>query len=154
MGSYFENFTDDQLLKYARYTKKVLGNKWNIPFIDFYNGIFEGERLYTLLHNPISWKLSRFDIEYLYYILNNNNLEEGITDKPDLEMVYPSFIVKERVYVTTTYTGEVETYIPNDIDSGYMYALQDSDDIEPWDWEENEREETDRDSYDTEFELY
>ena len=154
MGSKFENFPDDQLLKYARYTKKVFGDNYNIPFIDFYNNIFENDRLYKLIHNPINWLLSRFDVEYLYYILNNNNLEEGITDKPDLEMVYPSFIVKEKVWVTTTYTGEVETYIPNDIDSGYMYALQDSDDIEPWDWEEDEREETDRESYDTEFELY
>ena len=154
MGSHFEKFPEDQLLKYARYTKKVFGDNYNIPFIDFYNNIFENDRLYKLIHNPINWLLSRFDIEYLYYILNNNNLEEGITDKPDLEMVYPSFIVKEKVWVTTTYTGEVETYIPNDIDSSYMYALQDSDDIEPWDWEEDEREETDRESYDTEFELY
>jgi hypothetical protein len=153
MGSKFENFPDDQLLKYTRYTKKVFGDNYNIPFIDFYNNIFENDRTYKLIHNPINWLLSRFDIEYLYYILNNNNLEEGITDKPDLEMVYPSYIVKERVYVTTTYTGEVETYIPGDIDSGYMYALQESDDIEPWYWEEEKREETDRDSYDTEFEL-
>jgi hypothetical protein len=153
MGSKFENFPDDQLLKYTRYTKKVFGDNYNIPFIDFYNNIFENDRTYKLIHNPINWLLSRFDIEYLYYILNNNNLEEGITDKPDLEMVYPSYIVKERVYVTTTYTGEVETYIPSDIDSGYMYSLQESDDIEPWYWEEEKREETDRDSYDTEFEL-
>ncbi len=153
MGSHFENFTDDQLLKYAKYAKKSLGDKWNIPFIDFYNEIFENERPYKLLHNPISWELSRFDIEYLYYILNYNNLEEGITDKPELDMVYPTYIVKERVYTKTTYTGEVETYIPNDIDSGYMYALHDSEDIDPWDWEVDDRMETDSDITDTDFEL-
>ena len=153
MGSYFENFTDDQLLKYARYVKKVLGNKWNIPFMDFYLEIFENDRSYNLVHNPISWKLSRFDIEYLYYILNNNNLEEGITDKPELEMVYPSFITRSRVYVKTTYTGEVDTYIPNDIDGSYMYALKDSDDIDPWDWEIDDRLEVDSETYDTDFEL-
>lgn len=153
MGSHFENFTDEQLLKYARYAKKALGNKWNIPFIDFYNEIYENEKLYTLLHNPITWKLSRFDIEYLYYILNYNNLEEGITDKPGLDTVYPSWITKERIYTRTTYIGEVETYIPNDIDEGYMYTLYDSHDIDPWDWDVNDRTETDSDIYDTEFEL-
>jgi len=153
MGSNFENFTDDQLLKYARYIKKSLGDKCNVPFIDFYNEIFENERQYTLLHNPISWRLSRFDIEYLYYILNYNNLEEGITDKPEIEMVYPSWITTERVYVKITYVGEVETYIPNDIDSGYMYALHDSEDIDPWDWEVDDRMETNGDITDTEFEL-
>jgi hypothetical protein len=105
MGSKFENFPDDQLLKYTRYTKKVFGDNYNIPFIDFYNNIFENDRTYKLIHNPINWLLSRFDIEYLYYILNNNNLEEGITDKPDLEMVYPSFIVKEKIWETTIRTG-------------------------------------------------
>ncbi len=67
MGSHFENFTDDQLLKYAKYAKKSLGDKWNIPFIDFYNEIFENERPYKLLHNPISWELSRFDIRHVYH---------------------------------------------------------------------------------------
>jgi hypothetical protein len=153
MASRFENFSDEQLLKYVTYAKKVLGSKWTVPFIDFYNNIFERDREYTLLHNPINWKLSRYDVEYLYYILHYNNLEEGINDRPSLDEVYPEYITKERVYVTVTRSGELNTYIPNDIDSGYMYALEDSGDIDPFDWNVTNKHERDFDISDSYYEL-
>ena len=153
MESRFENFSDEQLLKYVIYVKKILGNKWNVSFIDFYNNIFESNREYTLLHNPINWKLSRFDVEYLYYILHYNNLEEGISDRPSLDEVYPEYITEERVYVTVTRSGEVQTYLPNDIDSGYMYALEDSGDIDPGYWDITNKYEKDFDIRDSYYEL-
>ena len=153
MASRFENFSDEQLLKYATYTKKVLGSKWKIPFIDFYNSIFENDREYTLLHNPINWKLSRYDVEYLYYILHYNDLEEGINDRPSLYDVYPEYITEERVYTKITRSGELDTYIPNDIDSGYMYALEDSGDIDPYYWDITNKDERDSDINDSYYEL-
>ena len=153
MASRFENFSDEQLLKYATYTKKVLGSKWNIPFIDFYNNIFEYDREYTLLHNPINWKLSRYDVEYLYYILHYNDLEEGISDRPSLFTTHPEYITEERVYVKVTRSGEVQTYVPNDIDSGYMYALEDRGDIDPWDWDITNKDARDSDISDSYYEL-
>lgn len=153
MASRFENFSDEQLLKYVVYTKKIINNKWNVPFIDFYNNIFESDREYTLLHSPINWKLSRYDIEYLYYILHNNNLEEGINDRPSLDEVYPEYITDERVYVRITRSGELDTYIPNYIDSGYMYALEDSGDIDPSYWDITNKDERDFDIRDSYYEL-
>lgn len=153
MASRFENFSDEQLLKYVTYAKKILGDKWKVPFIDFYNNIFESDRKYTLLHNPINWKLSRYDIEYLYYILHYNNLEEGISDRPSLDEVYPEYITEERVYVKVTRSLELDTYIPNDIDYGYMYALEDSGDIDPFSWDITNKVERDFDISDSYYEL-
>jgi hypothetical protein len=153
MASRFENFSDEQLLKYAVYTKKILNNKWNVPFIDFYNNIFESDREYTLLHSPINWELTRYDVEYLYYILNYNDLDYGVNDRPSLDEVYPEYITKERVYVTITRSGEVDTYLPNDIDSGYMYALEDSGDIDPNYWDVTNKDERDSDIHDSYYEL-
>jgi hypothetical protein len=151
--SKFENFSDKQLLKYAVYAKKVLGDKWTVPFIDFYNNIFESDREYTLLDNPINWKLSRYDVEYLYYILHYNDLEEGISDRPSLFTTYPEYITEERVYVKVTRSRGVQTYVPNDIDSGYMYALEDSGDINPWDWDIIDKDERDSDINDSYYEI-
>jgi hypothetical protein len=153
MTSRFENFSDEQLLKYATYAKKVLGNEWNIYFIDFYNNILENEKPYKLLHNPINWMLSRLDLEYLYYILRYNELEEGINDRPSIDTAYPEYKTEERTYITVTRSGKVETYIPDDIDSGYMYALEDGGVIDPWYWDVTYKEEGDSDTLDSYYEL-
>jgi hypothetical protein len=147
--SKFENFSDKQLLKYAVYAKRVLGGKWTASFIDFYRNIFESDSEYTLLNNPINWELSRYDVEYLYYILHYNDLEEGISDRPSLFTTYPEYITEERVYVKFTRSREVKTYVPNDIDSEYMYALEDSEDINPWDWDIIDKDQRDSDITDS-----
>jgi hypothetical protein len=62
------------------------------------------------------------------------------------------FNTKERQIVYTTHTGELLTYVPDDVDQSYLYFLKDNEEIHPWDWE-SDTDYGDSDYIDDEFEY-
>jgi len=158
MDSKFERLTNDQLLKYFRYAKGIL--KSNIPTInntldlsDFYNNIMDSDQS-SKLGAPLGRELTRFDIEYMYYIIKNNDIDVKIIKRPELTTIYPDFVSSETVRIHYTRSGEVETYVPDDVDSSYLHLLQDIDEIDPWYWDQTDTDERgDSDISDTWFNV-
>ena len=94
----------------------------------------------NLLFSPMGGNYDRLDIEYLYYLLSNNEKEHLITpgidiDRPQLEEMDVTYHLEEKQYVTTSYNGSIETYISNDITEYYLTELKSNDEIDPYYWD-------------------
>lgn len=152
MASRLERLNDEQLLKYARYAEGIVGTINNTSISDFANEIINTD-YERKLANPLGGKLTRYDLEYIFYILNYNDLDQGIQDRPQLSDVSVDFVTDERVYVEYTRTGEVESYLDRDLDSGYMYYLQDIGELDPYDWDITGKDEKDWDTRDSWFNV-
>lgn len=150
--SIFENFSDKQLIKYMKYAMQFIDN---IEADDIQNFYWELEGTVELkqLSAPVGRTLERLDIEYIYYLINNNeNFEGESINRPKLEEMEIRFITKERQIIYTTYTGELLTYVSEDVDQSYLYHLKDSDEFDPWDWE-SDTDYGDSDYIDDEFDY-
>ena len=131
-NSVFETFSDKQMIKYMKYASPILGQlSLNLDvFVDEIYGQSEKQ-----LAAPIGGSLSRLDKEYLFYVYSkNNNFNTENIDRPKLNEMDIQFIVKERQISYTTHSGTLLTYVSDDVDSGYLYHLKDSDEIDPWEW--------------------
>jgi|LakMenEpi03Aug12_release.lakeMendotaPanAssembly.Ray.scaffolds.fasta_scaffold367676_3 hypothetical protein len=150
-NSVFETFSDKQLIKYMKYAMQFIDINYN-DLQNFYWGL-EGTVELKQISAPVGRALGRLDIEYIYYlIINNENFEgEGI-NRPKLEEMEIRFNTKERQIVYTTHTGELLTYVPDDVDQSYLYFLKDNEEIHPWDWE-SDTDYGDSDYIDDEFEY-
>lgn len=150
--SIFENFSDKQLIKYMKYTMQFIDNIVSDDIQNFYWGLEDTVEL-KQLSAPVGRTLKRLDIEYIFYLINNNeNFEGESINRPKLEEMEIFFNVKERQIVYTTYTGELLTYVPKDVDQSYLYHLKDIDEISPWDWE-SDADYGDSDYIDDEFDY-
>jgi hypothetical protein len=151
-NSVFETFSDKQLIKYMKYAMQFIDK---IDYNDLQNFYWELDGTVELkqISAPVGRTLGRLDIEYIYYlIINNENFEgEGI-NRPKLEEMEIRFNTKERQIVYTTHTGELLTYVPDDVDQSYLYFLKDNEEIHPWDWE-SDTDYGDSDYIDDEFEY-
>jgi len=157
--SIFENLSDEQLIKYLKYVHS------KIDFIDgYYNSLdvfytdlqdIRGGKEKQIILSPLGKSsLDRLDIEYLYEILLNNNLEslnEGNLDRPQLKTQTVEFVTEERQWIQYTRQEDVETY--TDLDKNYLYELRSQDEIEPWDWEIIDKDVRDSDIDDWWFEV-
>lgn len=134
MGSKLEQLPDEQIKKYMKFVFSVIKDDEFQDPEDFY----QYDKL-SQLFSPIGGNFNRLDIEYLYYLLSNNEKEDLITpgtdiDRPELEEMDVTFNLDERQYVTTSYYGSIETYIYSDITPSYLYDLKANDEIDPYEW--------------------
>ena len=150
--SIFENFSDKQLIKYMKYAMQFIDN---IDADDIQNFLWELDSTIELkqLSAPLGRTLERLDREYIFYLINNNeNFEGESINRPKLEEMEIRFNTKERQIVYTTHTGELLTYVPDDVDESYLYFLKDNEEIHPWDWE-SDTDYGDSDYIDDEFDY-
>jgi hypothetical protein len=153
MGSVLERFSDSQLNKYMKYFDTIVTNTFS-DIDDFYRNIMWDKQLRGKLRAPLGIPdLDRLDIEYLYYLLENNSEGGPYDDRPQLEEQEVNWVTRERVIVEHTYTGEIETYLSGSLEGSYLMALKDEDVIDPWDWEETDRDDGDGDMIDEWFDV-
>ena len=146
--SIFENFSDEQLIKYLKYVHSKINflDDYDDDLHSFYLDFME-DNVRNIILAPLGNKeLDRLDIEYLYELLLNNDsesLNEGFLDRPQLKTETIEFVSEERLWVRYTREDDVETY--TDLKQDYLIDLKDVGDIDPWDWEI-----VDKDHYDGE----
>jgi len=111
MGSMLENYKDVDIKRYMKIVFSIIKDDEFQDPEDFY----QYDKL-KLLFSPMGGNYDRLDIEYVYYLLSNNEKEHLITpgidfDRPKLEDIDVTYHFEERQYVTTSYNGSIETYI-------------------------------------------
>lgn len=132
MGSRLENISDEQLKKYMKYVYKVIGD---LEF-DGPNELYYYDNLSTIF-SPFGGNVDRLDVEYLYYVLKNNPFyfKEGYPiNRPTLVDHDLTYTVRESQVVEVYYTGEIETYIPEDLEEKYLTNLTYDMIINPRTW--------------------
>ena len=155
MASKLEKFSDNQLIKYMKFVfQSVPGEYLGGDIDDFYNGL-KNEGYKKKLGAPFGGQFSRFDVEYLYYLLKNNdssNYESGSIDRPTLEDVDIRLNQYERQWVTYTYFGNIDTYLPDDLNGYYLEELRQEDEFDPYNWDVD-TETTDSEVNDSEWDI-
>ena len=132
MGSRLENISDEQLKKYMKYVYKVIGD---LEF-DGPNELYYYDNI-TTLFSPFGGNIKRLDVEYLYYVLKNNPFyfKEGYPiNRPTLVDHDLTYTVRESQVVEIYYNGEIETYIPEDLEEKYLTNLTYDMIINPRTW--------------------
>lgn len=132
MGSRLENISDERLKKYMKYVYKVIGD---LEF-DGPNELYYYDNISTIF-SPFGGKVDRLDVEYLYYVLKNNPFyfKEGYPiNRPTLVDHDLTYTVRESQVVEIYYNGEIETYIPDDLEEEYLMNLADDLIINPRTW--------------------
>lgn len=153
MGSIFERLSDEQLNKYMKYFNTVVTYRFS-DMEDFYQNIIWNEKLSNKLRAPLGIRdIDRLDLEYLYYLLENNPDNGPYLRRPQLNEISVDWVTEERVRIKYTRTGDIETYIPDNIDSSYLQTLKSDDYINPWDWELTDEDSYDSDIYDDYFDV-
>ena len=153
MGSVLERFSDSQLNKYMKYFTTIVTNTFS-DIDDFYQNIMFDKQLRNKLRAPLGIPdLDRLDIEYFYYLLENNPEGGPYDDRPQLEEQEVNWVTRERVYVERTHTGEIETYLSGSLEGSYLMTLKDEEEIDPWGWEETDRDDDDGDMIDDWFDV-
>jgi hypothetical protein len=145
--SKFERLSDDQLIRYGKFVLGIL-NEYEIRHGNlgyFYKTLNESNPASKKILGPFGGSMSRLDIEYLYYVLNNNDFESDTLDRPRLSIGTYDFKMDETVYRTVTLTGDVDSYCPEDVDPQYLDELKDDGVIDPYDWEIRNTQEHDSD---------
>lgn len=151
--STFEKVSDSQLKKYLQFVYRLLGNTTFDNITECYDNIV-GSQLEKKLAGPLGLsELSRLDIEYLYYLLVNNDPENETFDRPQLGEQPVDWVVVEKIRIKTTRSNDLLTYVQGDIDEEYLNALRMNDDIEPYDWEVIDKDEEGDDIIDDYFEI-
>jgi|688.fasta_scaffold557815_2 hypothetical protein len=158
--SKFERIGDDGLIRYRNHVKKLLseagiGFEDISDFYSFLNSNYRTEHsgLKKSIMSPMGGSFKRTDIEYLYYILYVPNQDDGKITRPTFEYKEIEYISEERILTRITRSGGIDTYIPDNLDSGYLFDLRGSGDFEPYDWDETDREELDWDQRDDWFDF-
>ena len=154
MESVLERLSNDQLNKYMAYFNKLTQNIQYGDMDDFYNEIIYDDQLRNKIKAPLGINdLDRLDLEYLYYLLNNNPEDGPYVRRPQLEEEEVNWVIRERVYVETTRTGEIETYLLGSLENNYLQTLKDVDDIDPWNWEVTDKDDLDGEVTDEWFDV-
>jgi hypothetical protein len=158
--SKFERIGDDGLIRYRNHVKKLLsesgiGFEDISDFYSFLNSNYRTEHsgLKKSIMSPMGGSFKRTDIEYLYYILYVSNQDDNKITRPTFEYKEVEYISEERILTRITRSGGIDTYIPDNLDGGYLFDLRGSGDFEPYDWDETDREELDWDQRDDWFDF-
>ena len=152
--SVLERLNDEQLNKYMAYFNKLTQNIEYSDLGTFYQNITDNEQLKNKIKAPLGIPdLDRLDIEYFYYLLENNPEGGPYDDRPQLEEEEVNWVTKERVYVEKTHTGEFETYLSGSLEGSYLMTLKNEDEIDPWDWDVTDSFEDDGDMIDEWFDI-
>ena len=152
--SVLERLSDDQLNKYMAYFNKITQDMSYRDLGDFYDNIMYNDQLSNKLRIPLGVRdLERLDIEYIYYLLENNPEGGPYTRRPQLETKTVGYVTEERKRVRYTRTGDVETYAIDAIDNSYLDTIKGDDYIDPWEWDVTDEDERDNDLYDDWFDV-
>jgi len=136
MGSVLEKLSDEQLNKYMAYFNKLTQDIRYSDLDDFYQKIIYDDQLINKIKAPLGiGTLDRLDIEYLYYLLEQNGDDGPYVNRPQIDTVEIDYVTEEKVYIRYTRTGQIETYLLGDLDNTYLFTLKDGGEIDPWDWD-------------------
>lgn len=135
MASKLEQLPDEQIKKYMKFVFNVIKDDTFGDPEEFY----QYDKL-SQLFSPMGGNYNRLDIEYVYYLLSNNEREHLITpgidiDRPQLDEMDVTFNLEEKQWITTSYYGSIETYIYSDITDSYLYELKGNNEIDPYEWD-------------------
>ena len=146
--SKFENMGDPQLRKYAAYVETVLKGQRVLADINDFFEFITWERNTTIVKkitSPVGG-LSRMDIEYLFYVIINNDLdEEDSLSRPRLDDTSVDYVYDEKVYRRVRRSGKVSSYLGSDLTSTYLGTLKGEDYIDIWTWRVTDEQEDDWD---------
>jgi len=137
MGSRLENFSDNQLRKYIKYVKQHINqSQYEQDIDDYYNDVTDKQTL-RKLSAPFGTQLNRWDFEYIYYVLNENKEienEDVSLDRPELDQIDIILNEYEKQWVTVSYHGDIQTYLPNNVNDYYLNRLREDGEFDPYDW--------------------
>ena len=155
MGSRLETFSDNQLRKYIKYVKQHIDQRQYEQDIDDYYSDVTDDQTLRKLSAPFGAKLNRWDLEYIYYVLNENKeIENGDVslDRPELEEIDIVLNEYERQWVTVSYYGDIQTYLPNNVNDYYLNRLREDEEFDPYNWN-SDNEITDSDINDSDWSI-
>lgn len=151
------------LFKYFKVCEKYFSTN-NINFMEDNNSFtdfLENERLIEFLLKPFGKSFTgdgdeRLLIEYIYTFLTENLLKNPKSENelyvPELRTYNVQHEVKRRVYVTDTYTQELESYLEaSDADNQYVNTLETMDWFFVYDGDVTDTDDSDGEWFDTEF---
>jgi hypothetical protein len=133
--SKLESLPDKQLIQYIKYVLKVLNNETYNSLSSFYT-LFDDQELYSKAKAPIGGSLSRLDIEYIYWILIHNDINETDTiERPTLTTKEVTFVEEFLVPQTIQRSKDIPTYTSDEIGTPYLNQLMVNDEIDVFTWE-------------------
>jgi hypothetical protein len=151
--SKFEKLSDEQLNKYMAYFNKIVTNRFS-DMDDFYREVIYDDELPKKIGIPIGIsQVERLDLEYLFYLIDNNPDGGPYTNRPRLESKAVDYVTEERVRIRYTRTGDILTYAIGAVDENYLNTLKSEDQIDPWEWDMTDKDERDGDIIDDWFEA-
>jgi len=133
--SKLESLPDKQLIQYIKYVLKVLNNETYNTLSSFYT-LFDDHELYGKAKAPIGGSLSRLDIEYIYWILIHNDIDEtNELTRPNVVMKEVTFVEEFVVPQTIQRSKDIPTYTSDEIGTPYLNQLMVNDEIDVFTWE-------------------
>ena len=130
MGSRLENLSDEKLIKYLKYARKVLGSEELDSPLDLY-----AHDKVVAFFTPFGGNYDRLDVEYLFYLLKYNDPGSEEINRPEIEYKDVTWTIQEIQTVDISYTEGIETYIPDDLDESYLETIQEEGEIDPYEWD-------------------
>lgn len=170
--SILDRLNNTQLRKYCQFFLKNLDtHRIDITSLEsFYQVIMSDSEFISKVSSPLGRRISRLDIEYLFYILMrvdvdsswdseiegpvNKIPDDAVLYRPTLKAINVDFHTETRMTEYLTRTSRVSTYTPEEVTGQYFYDLFDQEEIEPYDWKITNELNDDLDNLDFYFEPY
>jgi hypothetical protein len=135
--SKLESLPDKQLIQYLKYLLKIISNDYTLTTLSSFYTLFDDHELYGKAKAPIGGSLSRLDIEYIYWILKHNDIDEtNELTRPNVVMKEVSYIEEYNVIHTTQRSTSLPTYVNKDMTPMYLNNLVINDDIDVFQWDD------------------
>lgn len=132
--SKLESLPDKQLIQYIKYVLKTIeGHRYN-SLVDFYE-IFNDHKLFSKIAAPIGKGMTRLDIEYIYWILEHNDIDTDTFERPTLTTKEVTHVEEFVVPKTTQRSKDLPTYVSDEVGSSYLNQLVVNDEIDIFNWE-------------------
>lgn len=158
--SFFENMDDKSLFRYCKYVLSKIDFESHSNVIELFEYVLNDNKLQNLLRAPLGRNLYTIDLEYLYYVLVNNDyvLENGLSDenlkRPSMKTYECEYESHEDVRVIYTYTQKLDSYLdPYDFGGDYLQMLGNNNEIYGYDWNYSGREDMDSEPYQEEYNV-
>jgi hypothetical protein len=134
--SKLESLPDKQLIQYLKYLLKIISNDYTLTTLSSFYQLFDDHELYGKAKAPIGGSLSRLDIEYIYWIIEHNDINETDTiERPTLTTKEVTFVEEFVVPKTIQRSKDIPTYTSDEVGSSYLHQLVMNDEIDIYNWE-------------------
>lgn len=135
--SKLESLPDKQLIQYLKYLLKIISDDYTLTTLNSFYLLFDDQETYGKAKAPIGGSLSRLDIEYIYWILKHNDIDEtNELTRPNIVMKEVTYIEEYNVVHTTQRSTSLPTYVNNDMTPMYLNNLTMNDDIDVFAWDD------------------